>query len=380
MSNKNILIYFPSWGLGGSTIYLGQYVKVLVQKDFSVTCVFRKQDLGSQFLLKMGAKVIFSHFPISLRFTAHPNHTKFTITGGIKDVIKFLYGFFLAFYLQLKFKPTLIFIGEYTLFGCSIPSLILKQKTIFFIQSHITNVPYKKNIVEYFLNKALTVVAITEKHLAPFRDAIFKHTVIHNIVYERKLNGPVSEQLLFQRQNKKVLIFLGGIDYNKGTDLLILIIAQLTMLRSDFIVWIIGPINNDKCYKQIFQDIKKNNLANTINILGEVDNINDYLHLSYALISCNSTPHFMRPVIEAWANKIPVVVADDIYGHYLVDHLINGCISEKSIESWVKNINWLLEDEKRKNELGFEGYNKYKRLYCEENFNVKFNKLLGLIS
>ena len=91
--NRKILIFSPSWGFGGSTLYLSQFVTYLEKNNYQVNCICRKKDYGSEYLKKLGATIYYSHFPLSISFTAAKKHENFNVFRLFKNLIKFLFGF-----------------------------------------------------------------------------------------------------------------------------------------------------------------------------------------------------------------------------------------------------------------------------------------------
>ncbi|RZB29732.1 MAG: hypothetical protein SRB1_02012 [Desulfobacteraceae bacterium Eth-SRB1] len=390
---KKVLMFFPSWGLGGSTIYLGQYVKSLVESGYKVDCVFRKKDKGSEFLHKLGGNLLFSKYPLSLSLTSAKDHNIVSLIYILKNFFKIIYGIIFSSYIILKRKPDIVFFGEYTMLQCFLPAWITIKKSIFFMQFDSSKNYYKRKIVEFILNKSNHVIAITKLHLEPIRFKKTSYQVIHNIVYEK---GIIETAHLIRnlkiRNNEKIITFVGGFNPHKGTHLFIEIANKLCQLREDVIFLLIGPNNNislesshksrsniSHYAKKVYNNIEKYNLVDRIRIIGETNSVISYLSESHLLVSCNTVAHFMRPVIEAWTQKIPVIVSDDIYGHYLVEHKINGCIADPTVESWVENINWILDDEERRQNLGYAGFKKYKAQFSEDNFNLDFAKLVEII-
>ena len=389
---NSVLILFPSWGIGGSTIYFGQYVNSLIKSGHRVDCIYRKEDKGSGFLASIGGNVIISKYPLSLSLTASLAHNHLSMTLIVKNVFKLIYGFLFSTYVLLRRNPQTVFC-EYTMIQCLLPAIMLKKKTVVFVQSDVSSNPVKRRIVEYFLNKSSHVVAITKLHLEPLRLNHSRFQVIHNMVYggNNRKSLPLLNEIN-KVKRKRIITFVGGFNPHKGTEIFIEIIKRLKNSIGDYHFLLIGPNCRSKMLltpkstqstnyvDDMYNLIYRYGIIDKMSIIGETNDICSYLAASDLLVSCNTFPHFMRPVIEAWAEKTPVIVTDDLYGSYLVEHKINGCIASDSIDSWVNNIQWIFGNERRRISMGLAGYEKYVKHFSEESFNAGYSLLLKNIT
>lgn len=107
----------------------------------------------------------------------------------------------------------------------------------------------------------------------------------------------------------------------------------------------------------INKEIVKNNLQNTIVKVGIQKNMSDVYAMADVLIFPANTPHQARPVFEAGAMKLPVIMPDFENTLEYVSHGNNGLIfKRKNSKSLADNIKILINDREYKRSLGEKNY------------------------
>lgn len=187
------------------------------------------------------------------------------------------------------------------------------------------------------------------------------------------------------REDQKVVLSLGGVSFRKGT---FEIVESCRYLPDDFVFLVAGPPLKeakrriiadvilgivlrieDCCLKLRIKKIyswaynhrictslkymKKNNLR----FIGVHENVVPLLAISDALVFAGMTPHFPRPVYEAWAMKKPVLVFDMNGVRQNIDDGEDGIILRKaSGELMADALKGLLSEPGRGKKMGELGY------------------------
>jgi glycosyltransferase involved in cell wall biosynthesis len=390
---RRMLIFFPSWGLGGSTLYLGQYIKAFASQGHDIVSALVRHDRGERFVRELGSKTICIKYSMALSFTSAPSHNRVSIKILITDLIKFIHGLLSTSKLLNKVQPEVVLCGEYSLISCILVSYFKRKKLVVFIQSSISDKPIKRYIVHRLLALTDRIITISELHNTSLQLSHKNHNIIHNIVYNQYDSQVLKIPNIARLKAKKTITFVGGFSPIKGTKKFIEIVNALNTNGMDVNYLLIGPGNivrdsfseiispAPSLYaEEVYTMVKDFRLTGKIIFTGETNQVLRYLQYSNILISCNNYPHFMRPVIEAWSQRIPVIVYDDIYGNYLVQHKVNGIIANDDIESWSKNIQRLLDDENHARQIGLMGYKKYLSDFSEQYFMTALKNIKEVIN
>ncbi len=388
-THKKILIFLPWYGLGGSTLYISQYVRYLSNNNYTVYAVCRKKDKGSEYLKSLGAKIINIHFPFTLNFSALDKYNN-SIKKKIIDIVKLIGGFIISFFLILIYKPNIVLIGEFIQIPILFSSILQNKKTICLFQTSISNNRIKRKFLFKILKKIDYLVGITDIHIKDIPH-VKQAVIIPNIyINEKGLNRNYSFNEMDCFDTKKI-VFIGGINKIKGTLEFIKISLELLKLRNDLCFIIIGRFNksfktkyaqgneeSDYDYNlQIFELI--GDLIDTkFKFLGEIDYVDQVINKCHFLISTNIYPHFSRPIIEAWANKVVVIAYEDIFTKYM-EHNMN-CIQfiekDKIIDTTIL-INALIDNEEKLNNFIKIGFNNYLNHYSYNSIENKLKMLFN---
>jgi glycosyltransferase involved in cell wall biosynthesis len=373
--------------MGGSTMYVSQYVSYLVSKKYEVYVVCRKKDKGSSYLKDIGAKLVYIYFPFTLNFTALDELNN-SLKKRIIDIIKLIGGFFISLTLLLIYRPGNLIIGEFCEIPVILSSSLFRSRTICFFQTSISRSKIKRFILFKLLKNIDHLVGITDLHTldVPFKDKVY--TVPNSILK----TGITSPNILANNLNPdscRVILFMGGVCKTKGTKLFVEIALELLKLRTDlcFIIagsfhkhfqtrFSIGESDSEYDYNKEVFNLVGDLIDIKFKFLGEINYINDLLKQSDLLISTNTYPHFSRPIVEAWANKIPVVANEDMFTKYMRHNRESILLIDKfNIEKSAKLIDDLLNNTMSKKKQIIEGYNNYKTFYSQEVANLALDKL-----
>jgi len=215
-------------------------------------------------------------------------------------------------------------------------------------------------------------------------------------------------------QDAKVLITLGGsANFRKG---IVQILGALRYVKSNLVLLIVGPTHRAETItglKKIWIDIvhlteqfmyrfhlidsvyryydyrvtkalrqcTKKFDSNNIVFTGEVPSVAKYLAVSDILIFAGMTPHFPRPIYEAWALHKPVIAfnVDGIMQN--IDNDIDGILVDKrNARELGRAIDGLLNNTAKAKTMGDCGYEKANERFRIENNMKKIENIYQTIA
>lgn len=253
-------------------------------------------------------------------------------------------------------KPDIIHLNSSILFIVAISAKIAKIPLLWHVREVVIGSKWnlRKKFTGWFIRKlADRVICISELEAKSLGNNTFDNVeVVYNFVdfsefrcSNMELNEIIQE---YNPENKKVYVSLGGVSFRKGT----VEIIELAKKIPNELFLIAGTCPTKNIYGKMkkslityvhkFEDVLKkyrfkniyswyytqrveflylgSKLAN-LQFIGKLDNVTPLIAMSDGLIFAGCTPHFPRPVYEAWAVKKPVVVFD-MEG--ISEHITNG--------------------------------------------------------
>jgi glycosyltransferase involved in cell wall biosynthesis len=240
-------------------------------------------------------------------------------------------------------KPDIIHLNSSILFFVAISTKIAKIPLVWHVREVVIGSKWnlRKRFAGWFIRKlADEVICISEVEAKSLGQDTFNNAnVVYNFIDLAKFNcsKDVIERIKkeYNQNNKNFFFSLGGVSFRKGT---IEIIQTAKELKDDlFLIAGSSPTQNKYSllkkllitaihkiedllksldlkkiyswyYNQrvefMFYDLNLENLK----FVGKLDNVAPIISICDGLIFAGCTPHFPRPVYEAWALKKPVVV------------------------------------------------------------------------
>jgi glycosyltransferase involved in cell wall biosynthesis len=123
--------------------------------------------------------------------------------------------------------------------------------------------------------------------------------------------------------------------------------------------------------KRLFNASLIMNNHKNAHVIGMVRDITPLIEKTTSLISPFSREHFSRPVIEAFANKKPVIVTNVEGMEEIVDNMVNGLIVEKDDpRALAEAINYMCAHPDVAKEMGERGYTKAKTIFSPKNIKT----------
>ena len=269
---------------------------------------------------------------------------------------------------------------------------LLRKKSICFFQTSISKAKWKRLVLFKLLKRVDQLVGITDLHTIDYPDKV-KISTIPNCFSYKGLTSNINLIDQLNLSGNKVVLFMGGICETKGTKNFVEIALELLKLRSDLCFVIAGSYHksfvtslsigeNDAEFnynKDVF-DLIGSLIDTKFKFLGEINYVNDVLKQSDILISTNTYPHFSRPIVEAWANNIPVVSNEDVFTKHMCHNRESILLIDiNQIEKSAQKINDFLNDQKKIVTHKIEGFNNYKAFYSQEVVNQALEKLFKTI-
>jgi hypothetical protein len=292
---KDICI-IPHFGIkGGSGKYTKQFAEVL-SKRYNILFfgAFSKEFSPNIY------HEINNFWSIFFKLNIIPNYT------GVKKSIKITYTLFSILYSFLWFfkktnKSPVIFILTSSIQSPLIP--LLKKK---FINSKIVILIQENFIFDHSFVSNNTIFQIKQANLIYSIDKNWIYNAskfgIKTLLFTNKFHS--HKQYVLNKDIKYDFLYVGGDQRIKGFYNLVNVLDGIELLNIPFKVCILGEmsdINKKKLISKKYQFL-------TIEMLGFVENVFDYISISNFLFFPIESPHFLRPAIEAGMLKKTFVI------------------------------------------------------------------------
>lgn len=155
--------------------------------------------------------------------------------------------------------------------------------------------------------------------------------------------------------NRKMILCLSRIDYQKNQEILIKLMAKLNKTEANANLVLIGPVTSSSYYQKLQNLIVRNNLQNRVTIIKGLHSEDPNLISAYQQADIFILPSIHEPfgivVLEAWASGIPVIASQVGGLARLVQHQQNGLAFDGSLEHLHEKYNELTENKKLKTKL-----------------------------
>lgn len=392
---KRILFIHHANGWGGATVSLLELIKGLDPSEYKVEVLLLKKSNVADQLTKIGIPYTIAE---SLFYKYLYRYNSHSITGCTKwfQVFKicrlsfswFLSRFIFASNALKKYNVDLIHLNSSVLTDWLAPCKS-KAKVVIHIREPFSNGYF--GIRSYFFRSQIRkyadcIVAISRDN-AERIGLPDKTKVIYN--YTSLAKSPPKEDSYL---SKKVL-YVGGAIEIKGFHL---ITDSLCLLGKDVKVLFLGfyPKSGDlKTYKQrikrlLFSTsvlyakaIEKMRFSPNAIEIGMVSDIKPYLENACCLVSPFVSPHFSRPIIEAYSNY-KTVIATNIQGtSEIVENEKTGILIDPNPIDLANAINCLVNNPEDCKKMGEEGFKRASIMYSSKNieeFVQLYSKLISI--
>jgi len=323
----------------------------------------------------------------------------------IFEVFSFPLSVFKQYKIFVNQKPDIIHLNSSILFSSAIAAKFSGIKLVWHIREMIRGEKYnlRRILISYLIknlsDKVVVINPAGAKTIGNSKKNNIK--VIYNSINfddytDLSIKDDNRKQYL-SGNDQKLILSLGGVSSHKGTfelldaskyfeDNIILLIAgpplEMSSFKESFFdnlklifedILIKSKICRYKRFNYMHRVRKIYNSLNKKNVhfIGFIDSIPELISQSDLLIFSGVTPHFPRPIFEAWAMKKPVIAFDIEGVSENVDDGVDGIlVKEKTGKALAETINNLIRDKEKMKEIGENGYKKSYKLF-RQDVNVK---------
>ena len=248
-----------------------------------------------------------------------------------------------------------------------------KHKVTFF-HSDYRKWPYYYAMDKKYFAKADAIFSISETCVQSLRELFpevaDKVKLMENISNPHIILQKSSEHINFERQHQYVLLSLGHVCKNKGSDMALEVAARLKQQGIDFEWLFAGTLSSDMDYPQAVEQL---GLSKNIRFLGPVKNPYPYIREADIFVQLS---HFEGKSIALDEAKLlckPIVVTNFSSVHDQFEDGVNASICEMTAESATQHILELLQDTSRQ-----ERYSQYLQTHIHDN-TQEVEKLLTFL-
>ncbi len=234
---------------------------------------------------------------------------------------------------------------------------------------------YMSLIGRKILSKASIIHLTAEKEREDFLyffPKLFEKThVVPNGIDLREYEEPINKKELIDKypflSGKKIILYLGRINWKKGLDILVKCFVKLKKIRNDVHLIIAGSDDGDGYENKVRSWIEKYNLKNAVTFTGFLTGKDKLMALKSCdiFVSPSYSENFGVAIIEAMACGVPVVISNKVGLYKEVERNNAGIVVDTEVESVYKGIQLLLESESLRNELSANGL-----IFVRENYDI----------
>ena len=323
--NKKILFVDHDFNLSGSVISMCYLIKDFIKNDYIVYVLTKGNESKTKFLISCGAIIIpYSQSPFkSITLSLHISDktslfSKNWLKNLIKDTIFFFNGIILSIKITNSIKPDIIYLNEYVTihFGLypklkSVP-ILLHIRSLFIDQEFNLRIFLLKKAIKFIPTYSFAITEVEAKQICNSFENKTNIKVIPEFLEEADFICPDNIQVIKNNFNisdaTKVVTFLGGISFIKGSIVFIKSIEYINPIIKNVKFIIAGKIFNDPNIQSVYsyynmcnEYLNKPNIQPYVEVLDDIRNIKELIAVSDIVISSSIITHFSRPIIEAWA-------------------------------------------------------------------------------
>jgi glycosyltransferase involved in cell wall biosynthesis len=387
---KRILFVDHDFGFSGATVSLEYLVSFFIKSGVQVFILTPKSDADQRRFITGGAHCISclvanrQFLRLGLHFTDKiQSLSPKGIVFLLKEAGRVLLGTIISISAILKVRPDLVYVNEYVSLQASIAARLCRVRSVIHVRSPflVGTFGIRRRLLSFVLLKCCDIIfAITEiesRQIERGRSNRTSIIVVPEFLGENNFQPRADIAALQSRfklpQDKRIILLLGGIYKIKGT-LDFLLSARKVLVKTSnayFVIagkeFTIDPEYYHECKRIAGLPEFDSNLA----MLGEIQDQIDLIASCNVLVSSNTETHFSRPIIEAWAQKKPVVATDMAHNVALVDNEVNGLIVKTgNHQEMATAICNLIDDDSLAKRLGNNGYDKSRNQF-ESSSNVR---------
>jgi glycosyltransferase involved in cell wall biosynthesis len=172
----------------------------------------------------------------------------------------------------------------------------------------------------------------------------------------------INSRVLYKRKNGEIILGNAGrLSEEKGHVYLLELARELKKRNANFKILIAG---SGKLYSKLQKIAKMYNVHKEVRFLGFVDNIKSFHRTIDIFILTSLWEGLANVLMEAMAEKKPVIAFDILSSAEIVDHGVTGYLIKKgNIEDLADKVSTLMNNVELRKELGRQGKNKVERFF-----------------
>lgn len=384
MKKESVLFIHHGTVIGGAPISLSLQVKGIIDRgDIRCRIACHSEEM-QRFFSDKGIESMPWPYPCTYFGKVLIRHSKVNNVNGLYSLFKDCFHFPISTIKQIivlcKCEERTIHLNSAVLFSTAFAAKITGKKIVW----HIREASYFPKIVQIIIKKfADEIICISDIEASRLGNNSPKIHVIYNPVDFTRFNGELyigtDERVkLGIPQNANVIVSFSGVILRKGAKE---IVDALEYCEPNTYAIIAGPplqIDPQDSYHKIVAQSCKKVGSNRVIFTGIVENPAPFLACANLLVFAGMTPHFPRPIFEAWAMKKPVVVFEMEGISNNVGHMINGVIvTELTGKALGISIRHIIDKKELLDEMGTAGYKKAYSMVSQERSSIELEKIIS---
>jgi len=218
-----------------------------------------------------------------------------------------------------KVRPDIVHLNSSTLVLYIVFFRFFRLPVVYHVREYVVRgyFGFRRFLIRSLANALATaVIYISEQEQELLKTTAAKSYVVYNYVRLETFMKWGNEPLNAIQKTKFTVLTLGGIVKLKGGSQLL---ASLAHLKNDAELWVLGgndprvhpdeiaKVDGEKYLETILGLLARPEIATRVKFLGRTNQSASYIQACDALIFWANSPHFPRPVFEAWLLKKPVI-------------------------------------------------------------------------
>jgi glycosyltransferase involved in cell wall biosynthesis len=278
------------------------------------------------------------------------------------------------------FKPDIIHTwGRFATFN-AIPAKIICRKPLVSNLINSARESFRQNSHDRFFHKidilfSDIILSNSEAGIKNFKINSHKALVIRNGVHTERFEGEFDKtdvRLKFKINTPYVVVMVARFGKSKDYDLFIDIAREMYNVRKD--VTFLG-VGDGPQLSRIRDRIKKEEVNNVI-LVGNQNEVESLIYASDIGLLCTFSEGISNTIIEYMGMGKPVIVTDTFGGsRELVIDGETGFCTERNAEEVIKHINFLLNNQKLRTEMGNKGKERIFSEFTIERMGRDFENL-----
>jgi glycosyltransferase involved in cell wall biosynthesis len=396
---KKILYIHHGKGLGGAPLSLLYLIQKLDSTLYEPIVLFLYQSDAMDLYKSQGITIYgpvnrsdFPHTKIWWHRWYHVHHLLRTLFDTLMTIL------FDARQWLMLLKPDIVHLNTSSLIAWAFIAHRLKIPVVWHVREPLANGYFgiRKKIITWCINRYATkIIPISLSDGAPWIEHP-KTTVLYNPVDVEKFHPAITatamQEELQLTAEKKIILFVGGISREKGTDIIIAAFNRLAKVDKNCILIIAGYNRSESTsFRRFFMpsfyyshwiNTNSKKISDRIIFTGPTNKIPELMALSDVVVFPATIGHFARPVIEAACMAKPVIASalpplDEI----VIDKNTGFLVPPFDTQKWVRALHSLLNNKYLAHKMGENAYKESKKyqsdLYAKRIEHVYQNILQG---